>query len=164
MAEEGQALTEGKSSKLGLIIVVAVLLVALPAGAFFVIQANKRNPQEDPQELIPGSSSDISGKKKEIGSLIFMDTIVNIADTDGNRYLKIVVALEMSNKKLFKEIERRRPQLTDILIEILRRRDVEELTREEGPENVRREIIKQFNSVLITGKIVSVYFTEFLIQ
>ncbi|MDO9573375.1 MAG: flagellar basal body-associated FliL family protein, partial [Candidatus Contubernalis sp.] len=80
------------------------------------------------------------------------------------RYLRVTRELGYDQKNMTKEIEKKEAELRDIVINILRTKSVEDISSPEGTENLRLEITEQLDKSLIEGKLLEVYFTEFLIQ
>lgn len=90
--------------------------------------------------------------------------IVNLAETNGQRYLKVNLQLEMSAEALREELTARRAQLLDLVISILSSKTIDEVSSTIGRNRLKREIIDKLNAEIVTGKIVNIYFTEFVIQ
>ncbi|MCX7634852.1 MAG: flagellar basal body-associated FliL family protein [Syntrophales bacterium] len=136
-----------------LIIGLAVLIVAggLGGGAYyyFVIQAAaKKNTAPPP-----------------IGTVWPMEPfIINIQDTNSERYLKIVVQLEISDAQGTKELELLKPKLRDNILDLLAAKNYRELVDITGKQRLREEIVLRLNSFLTTTKVTRVYFTEFVVQ
>lgn len=100
------------------------------------------------------------------GKILPLDpAIVNIAGTNGRRYLKVTVQIEIpEEEKLVKEVEARKPRLSDQLIQILARKPLEEVTSVGSLENLKQQIADQFGKELGADRLQNVYLTEFVIQ
>lgn len=148
-----------KSSKL-IITLIVLPLVLLSAGGVFAL---KFIIPEAPGEKI---SSEVSEQyKKEIGPIYALEVfVVNLADRDAQRYVKIEVKFEMDTVKLQSELENRKPQVQDIIIEIISMKKQRDLVSYRGKNILRSDIMKRVNNVLSTGSIKAVYFTEFITQ
>jgi len=92
------------------------------------------------------------------------DVVVNPSGTSGTRYLCTTVALEAVDPTVVEEIQGREPQIRDLLIEILGRRTVEELSDLQTRENLREEIKTAVDDLLVSGEITGVYFANFVLQ
>lgn len=90
--------------------------------------------------------------------------IVNVSDNQGERYLKIVMELEVPDQLTIAELEKLKPKLRDNLLDLLSARSFGELMDVGGKQRLREEIALRLNSFLVKGKIMRVYFTEFVIQ
>lgn len=100
------------------------------------------------------------------GKILSLDSaIVNIAGTNGRRYLKVTVQIEIpEEEKLIKEVEARKPLLSDRLIQILAGKPLEEVTSAGSLEILKQQIADQFGKELGADRLKAVYLTEFVIQ
>ncbi|MBE9546724.1 MAG: flagellar basal body-associated FliL family protein [Proteobacteria bacterium] len=101
-----------------------------------------------------------------IGAVWRMDSfIVNLRDERGReRYLKVVVQLELSDEKVVPELELLKPKLRDNVLDLLAEKTYKDIISHGGRQRLRGEIAMRLNSYLRNGRIVEVYFTEFVIQ
>jgi flagellar protein FliL len=107
--------------------------------------------------------------------------IINLAGSSGNQYIRVTVVLEFKpivslnavvagggnadpNAALKAEIETRMPIMDDVVITLLATKTYEDLYTAQGKENLRKEIMDAINSRLPEFHIMSVYFTEFVVQ
>ena len=109
-----------------------------------------------------GAGRDEEGQEF-IGKTIPMETfLVNLSGNRGNKLLKVNMDLELEGGKIAEEIDKRKPQIRDIIIILLSSKTYAQLSSPEGKEYLRDEIRDTVNSFLTTGKIKRVLFTEFL--
>jgi flagellar basal body-associated protein FliL len=102
---------------------------------------------------------------ESVGSMFqIKDIVVNPAGTNGTRYLCTTVALEITNPAVEDEATAREAQVRDLLIEILGRRTVTELSSLEMRDYIREEIETSVNALLTSGEIDGVYFSNFVLQ
>ena len=100
-----------------------------------------------------------------IGTLWPMEPyIVNLRDNNGERYLKVVMQLEMSAPELVQELNALKPKLRDSTLDLLSSKSFQELQEFSGKQKLREDIMIRLNSFLSSGKIVRIYFTDFVIQ
>lgn len=90
--------------------------------------------------------------------------IVNLADSDQRRYLKVSMVLAYQEEELEEELESRKAQMSDRIIDILRGKKVEDIQNDDATNRIREEVTREINSILKEGSIEEVYFTEFIIQ
>jgi hypothetical protein len=116
--------------------------------------------------------------------------IVNLAGTTSNQYIRVTIVLEFvpavvasteaattsssegesattttdPNAELTTEIEARMPMMDDIVITLLSTKTYSDLYTADGKENLRSEIMNTINSKLPEFHVMSVYFTEFVVQ
>ncbi|MEN6522775.1 MAG: flagellar basal body-associated FliL family protein [Anaerolineaceae bacterium] len=117
------------------------------------------------------------------GVMINMSTkIINLADTSGRRYIRLTVVLEFApkisateevkkteeevdpNETLKADIDTRMPLMDDVVITMLSTKTYEELYTADGKEALRKEIMNAINARLPEFRVISVYFTEFVVQ
>lgn len=128
-------------------------------------------PEPEIPELHPGE-----------GVMVDMSTkIINLADPAGRKYVRTTIVLEFypSNFEYFTmeheaqveylaefqaEIEARMPMMDDIVISLLSTKTYDQLYTAEGKEMLRVEIMNKINEQLPEFYVMSVYFTEFVVQ
>jgi flagellar basal body-associated protein FliL len=98
-----------------------------------------------------------------------VEAVVNIAGTDGERYLKAAVIFEYDDKHypgLGEELQRRMPKFKNILIDFLSKLTLNEITAFDAREKIRKELLKRVNGSLPPniGQIQNVLLTQFIIQ
>lgn len=148
--------------------IFAFLITVVIAGTFLFITYKNINPNlkknRNTQEVVKKKKP----KPEVMGPLVPItpEIIVNLvmSDDGGERYLKVNITLEASDKKVQEEITTRVPQIRDRLISILSSKTKEKIDQKEGKELIRREIIRSINSILSSGKIKNVYYQDFVIQ
>ncbi len=90
--------------------------------------------------------------------------IVNPAGSNGERYLKATIAIEMYDAAIQAELEKRLPQIKNQVNNVLSSKTIEQVQTNEDKEKLRREIQNRINGMLITGRISNVYFEEYVYQ
>ncbi len=100
-----------------------------------------------------------------IGETYALDTfVVNIRDGERDRYLKLKAELELSGSETAEEIAQRLPQIRDLVISLLGSKSFEDIRTIEGKNFLREELLLRVNSLLSTGSVNRVFFTEFVVQ
>jgi len=89
--------------------------------------------------------------------------LVNLADEDGKRYLKVKVFLGYDSKKLDSELEEKKPILRDAIISVIRTKKAADITPK-GVESIKMEIIGKVNPLLEKGQLNNVYINDILVQ
>ncbi len=130
---------------------------------------------ESVEEVLPGE-----------GVMVNMSTkIINLADTTGRRYIRLTVVLEFAPEPASTEeaesskegeeevdplaefradIDSRMPLMDDVVITLLSTKTYENLYTADGKEALRKEIMDAINNRLPEFHVISVYFTEFVVQ
>ena len=112
-----------------------------------------------------GGGAESKDEADFIGSTIPMETfLVNLSGQRGNKVVKVNMELEVEGEKIAEEIDKRKPQIRDIIIIILSSKTYAQIQAPEGKEFLREEIRDTVNSFLTKGKIKRVLFTEFLVN
>lgn len=148
-----------KGSPLVLIVVI-VLVVMLLAGAaaaawFFLL---KPKPEAAGKAPVQAVSPQV---------IVFWPMepfIVNLTDNEGDRFMKVVMQLELSDQKLAEEFKMLSPRLRDMMLDLLSSKTYREMMDPIGKQRLRDEIIMRMNMQATQGKVLNVYFTEFVIQ
>jgi len=113
----------------------------------------------------PGQPGKEAVLELPLGTIYTLETfIVNLADTGGNRYLRITMDLELGIPELESEIEKRLPQIRDSILMILPSKRFEDISPVAGKIARRDEILKTLNGFLAQGEITNIYFKEFVVQ
>jgi flagellar protein FliL len=153
----------------------AVLLIGGAAGGYFLFMTPKaKHSAGAPQKAEVEKKKSESGEKGEgegkgegggEGMMRPLDAfIVNLTDAQGTRYLKVVMQLEMDNESLGQEIDQKLPEIRDEIIMLLSSKSFDDLSTVPGKRSLKRGIVDSANKYLTTGKIVNVYFSEFVVQ
>ena len=155
--EVGAAEPEKKKKPILKIIIISVSLLVVVVGGvlgavYFFSHAEVAKKAAPPPRPV-------------IGALWPMEPfIVNLLDNQGERYLKIIMQLEVSNQQVLAELELLKPKLRDNVLDLLTAKTYSELMDMGGKQRLRDEVAVRINSYLTKGKIVKVYFTDFVIQ
>ncbi|MCD8492050.1 MAG: flagellar basal body-associated FliL family protein [Geovibrio sp.] len=159
-----------KKSKLKLIIIILLLLVLLGGGGgaayFLFLKPKPAQTGAQPAASAAQSEAPQGEKITQIGELYPMESfVVNLADPGGSRYLRVTLQLELTAVKGLKdEIDKRVPQIRDVIITILSSKRYEEINSAQGKMIMKQQIMRRINSLLAAGQIANVYVTEFVIQ
>lgn len=90
--------------------------------------------------------------------------LVNLADKETRRYLKLKLELEMDSEGSQKELEKFQPHIRDSLILLLSSKTYLDLSTMEGKQQLKEEIKKRVSTLPGGKKVSNVFFTEFVAQ
>ena len=147
--EEAPPKPKGKLKK---IIMLAVLVIVLLGGGAFAYFALFDEPPP---------------KKVEHADKAMMPLepfLVNLADKDARRYLKVKIDLEVDNEKVVKEMEKSMPRIRDQLILLLSSKSYQDIATPDGKHQLKKEILERLAATPHGKKISGAYFTEFVAQ
>jgi flagellar FliL protein len=136
-------------------IVLAVLIFVLvsggsAAGAFFYFKKSAGVPEN---------------KMVEYETLELGDMVVNLAQATGVHYLRVRMTLEYHpNKELAAEIERKKHQVSDVLLATLRNKSLADVIPAGSAETLKADLLEAINGCLEHGKVEGIYFTDYLVQ
>ncbi len=170
MAEENNEVraetrTVKKKSPVVLIVIIVLVLMLIGGAAagyfmFLAPQAKSGQPAAAPsqsQAAVPGPG--YANPMKSLDSFI-----VNLTDAQGTRYLKVVMQLETSNELLGAEIDRKSAQIRDEIIMLLSSKAFDDVSTIAGKRALKRAILNSVNKYLTSGKVLRVYFSDFVVQ
>jgi len=153
----------GKSKKA--LIIVAIVIVQL-IGAYFLVGFLLRNADSDSLEAAasvqPEPQRDAHPSFDHV--YVVKDLIVNPAGTNGLRFLLTTIGLEVTSEETVKELEKRDVQIDDSIIGILTSKTLPELDDTSTRDSLKVSIKNQVNKELLTGSVINVYFSKFIIQ
>ena len=148
-----------------LIGVLMVLMLGLGGGLFMMW--NKLSTLNTQSVASAGEQpgDQAASIEQPLGPIFSLDTfIVNLADKGGNRYLRVTMDLELGNPELESEIKKRLPQVRDGILMILPTKRFEDISTVQGKTALRDEVLETLNGFLTQGKIINIYFKEFVVQ
>lgn len=162
MAKEPAKKTEeaGKSkTKMMIIIAVTVvLLIGVGIGGYLFFSSDESLTPEQEQVLLERQA-------KEIGPMVHIESfIVNIIDQGEVRYLKAAITLEADTAEAAAELNQRMPQIQDAVLLLVGNKTFAELSDLQGRLQLRAELLNRVNSLLLSGKVKRIYFTDFVVQ
>lgn len=159
-----------KADGVGKIIIILLVLLIVLIGAFgsyifFFGGASKLHASNASNNT--ASSVTITSADENTYSLD--EAIVNLSNTDAQRYLKVKVSFgyDAKSSKLKNELEsetvNKKPILSDAVNGILRSKKASDFTGK-GIDDTKQQILNAVNPILKNGKISHVYFDELVVQ
>ncbi|NLJ33637.1 MAG: hypothetical protein GX349_03475 [Firmicutes bacterium] len=89
---------------------------------------------------------------------------VNLDGGQGRSMLKVVLALNLTNAKMEKKVEKHVPIIRDEIIAVLRSKSLAEMQEQKNYQGLKTELKNRLNRILPEDCINAVYFTDFLIS
>lgn len=169
-AAQGAAPAEGSSGpKPILFLIVTAVNMLFVVGIGYMVYSSKKKEAAEPtiKDVVKGEHETLQKEKEEtdkyIGTLVPMETfLVNPAGSRGRRLLKVNMELEVGDPKVQEEIEKRKPQLRDIIILMLSSKSYEQISSADGQRRLRDEIKDAINGFLTKGQVKQVLFTDYM--
>ena len=153
---EEDAAVKKKSSK-SLLIIVLGLLVLAAGGAFAYKHFAGATGSRHSATADAGKES----KRAELRKVTLDSFVVNLADPGMRRYLRAKITLEFTSPLLEEELNQKMHRIRDAIIAVLRAKTTDQLGQEDA---LKRELLSAVNSQLDNGRILALYFEEFIVQ
>jgi flagellar FliL protein len=163
-----------RRSAIGKILLIVVLAVVSSAGggivSFVLIsrtmsaQAKTADPVEKTREA---EQERIAAMLEKSAALPLEPFVVNLADPDAARYLRIKISLMIDDKSKAKEVTENQAlqlKVRDVILQSLTAKTSQDLMNEEGKNKLRHELQEKVALYFRNPKLVDVMFTEFVIQ
>jgi flagellar FliL protein len=142
------------------LIIVTILALGVLGGGFYAYRASllaSAKPSEPEKAPHP--------PKVTMGPVYPLEPfLVNLAEPGRPRFLKVVLNLELDSPAVSAELDGLKPKVRDNVLTLLSSKSVADLTSVGDKERLRNEIIHRINSFLSAGKVIEVYFVEFVVQ
>ena len=157
--DQGEAQKKAFPIKLIVMVLIAVLIIG---GGILALKAGVLSGIFKQSETLASSSE---STQQDIGPIYSLSTfIVNLVGDRGKSYLKAQLDLELSNETVKVEIDKRLPQFRDSVLTLLSSKSQNDIKTLEGKYQLREEITSTLNQYLVTGKVINVYFIDFIVQ
>jgi flagellar FliL protein len=140
-----------------LLIVGLIMLLAVGGGLAYLMFTDDPYPVETPIKTALGAYS-------EKAIMPLEPFLVNLADQETRRYLKIKVELEVDQENSVKELEKFLSPIRDALILLLSSKTFAEISSVEGKHQLKQDIMRKLAAVPGGDRVKGVYFTEFVAQ
>ena len=176
--EGGEA--AGEEEKKGLpikLILIVVGVLALAGGGnfaytnFFQEEAVEESTEKDKNGEEGGEGGEGAGGENTedlppgVGVMFTMDPfVVNLAGSNGKRFLKVTATLELSSPEVNPEFEENLQKITDSILVLLSSKSFEDVYSVQGKFKLKDEITTRVNRFLVVGHVKDAYFTEFIVQ
>ncbi|MGL4813317.1 MAG: flagellar basal body-associated protein FliL [Beijerinckiaceae bacterium] len=156
---EGANHSKGSKKKL-IMIAAAVLLAGAGAGGWFMF-ARK------PAETLTDAANKAQPQKK-VAFVELKEMTINLAASQGQEqrtnFLKLKIALEVSDPKLTTEIQPLVPRIEDAFQTYMRELRANEIDGSSAMYRLREELLKRVNIAVYPAKVDAVLFKEVLLQ
>lgn len=90
--------------------------------------------------------------------------VINLADANVPRFLKVSFTFELDRAITVAEMQEKEPIIKDAIIGLISSKTMADMRGYEAQLILKEEIISRLNAILETGRVINVYFTEFIVQ
>ena len=154
MSSEDESKEVEKKPKSNILIILLVLVVLLGAGGAGVYFMFMKTP----------SGAGAAVTKEEPVYYPMSTFLVNLADPGSKRFLKVVIELKLSSKEAEEECKEKDVELRDEILTELSSQESDSVVSAEDKVRLKKQLMQSLNHVLTKGKVLEIYFTDFLIQ
>ncbi|MCB0377405.1 MAG: flagellar basal body-associated FliL family protein [Bdellovibrionales bacterium] len=147
---------------MSIIILNTIAFVGVGALLYLNKKAELAKPTMEP--LIEGAVEDQKSSVESGGAYVIpLDYfLVNLSEDQGHKLFKVKMEFDVDSAEVMEEINKRMPQVRDIIIILLSSKNYSQVSTAKGKELLKEEIRDTVNSFLTKGKINKVLFTEFI--
>ncbi len=172
-APQSAAAKTEAGNRILLIIILAGVIILNSIVAFLLITVTKpKSPDQIAAKAQADSLRQATERLTTMGATTAdapIEAIVNIAGTDGDRFLKAAIIFEYDDKRypdLGAELLRRAPRFKNLMIDHLSRLTLADVTAPDAKDRIRKELCKLINATLPPklGEVREVLFTTYIIQ
>jgi len=150
-----------KKGKLRIIIIAAAVLVVGGGGAILAMKY-RRAPVD---QSAKSKEAEITSKIKSMMNL--EPFLVNLADVEANRFVKVTFRLGLDEPSLGEEYQDNTVILSatrDQILSLLSTKTADELLTPEGKDRLRKEISEKVSAIFPKGKVVKVFILDLVVQ
>src|SRR5262245_29062190 len=154
-----------------MLLVVVLAIVSSAGGGVVSFMLMKRTLGTEAKAAEPTEKQSSEKKLTEMleksAVLPLEPFVVNLADPDAARYLRIKISLMVGDKTKAQGLTENQAlqlKVRDVILQSLTMKTSRELINEEGKNKLRKEIQEKVGMYFQEAKLVDVMFTEFVIQ
>lgn len=140
--------------------IIALVIIAAVGSAYstFLIFGRGSAPSDQNQAA--------SASKRDIGPIFDAgEFMVNLMPSGAQpHYIRTGIMMEGSRQEVIDELEKRTPQVRDLVIKLLRLCTIDELRSVNGLDDLRAKIIDGVNDLMISGEVIDLYFVDLIVQ
>jgi flagellar FliL protein len=153
--KKNEAPTPKRGGMMKFAIPIVMLLAAGGGGAWWFVSGRSTK--------VVAAEPDPSSR----GLVTFEPFLVNLADSGGNRFLKVTVELVVESEAKAKEIQDTPVVLMQVrsaVLELLTQQSAAELVTADGKTTLKKNIKERVSALLPKQKVIDVLFSEFVVQ
>jgi flagellar basal body-associated protein FliL len=154
-----------KKKKGGLkVVVVGVLAAALAAGGGYHVYGNTLLQRYGHKQQTSNGQEKKSQEKAEIGPILSLEPFVINVSGDPLKFVKISVAMELTNEKTAERTKKMTPVIRDIVLSVLGTKKPEVFMDVNGRAAMKKELFDGVNRLFADNGLKAVYITDIIMQ
>ncbi|HEY3315715.1 MAG TPA: flagellar basal body-associated FliL family protein [Bacillota bacterium] len=142
------SLDKGAISLVTLVLAVVIVAGVVGGGVFILLGRNK-----------PATEKPVEGKNYNAGEFL-----TNLADPSGKRLVQVTLEIEVTGDKAVQELTKKAVPVHDAILGVLRSKTSADLQGQTGMAALATDLGKAVEALLTQGKVMKVYFLQFMIQ
>jgi flagellar FliL protein len=114
-----------------------------------------------------GGGKEVAGGEVKTDGLLYpLDPFTaNLSQSSGpQRFIRIGLVLKFNKDAKKEEVDTRKPQINDTIINMLNSKKPDELLKKEGKDYLREEIKTSINNFMTDGQVIDIYYVNFQIN
>ncbi|MFP4016771.1 MAG: flagellar basal body-associated protein FliL [Halanaerobiales bacterium] len=141
------------------LIIMMVVMIIITGIFSYLFMSFLAPGNQGPQEVAaPAEETEEIGPTYTLGEFV-----VNLSGSRGYQYIKANIVVEVDEKAVIEELDRRNPQIRDLIISTLREQQIEDIEAP-GASVIKNQIMNRVNGVLNSGNLINVWFTQLVVQ
>ena len=155
-----EATTPAVAEKKPPIMIILIVAIVLSVGASLVVA-----------KMMFGGKAGAAPKaeKVEVGVSMALDEfLVNLADTNADRYLKTTISLGLKKGLTEDDLKDKVPQIRDCINMVLMNQHLDDIRTEAGKDKLKKTLVDKINAKIADDKektkVVDIYFQGFATQ
>ncbi|MCL4424598.1 MAG: flagellar basal body-associated FliL family protein [Firmicutes bacterium] len=134
-----------------LFLIIGLVFLGGSAGvAFLVVSKTTAAPAKPPVPL---------AKALDLGQFT-----TNLANSEGRRFIQTKITVEVDSDQTIKVLTEKSYAVRDLVLRTLRSKAYEDVAGDKGMLSLGREIQEKLGGLIKEGKILNLYFVEFVVQ
>lgn len=164
--QEAVAKKGGGGSKTMIIVLIAgFLMFTMLAGAGFFILWKRLPPPENATPEAAENETKEDGGQLTMGPVFTLEPfVVNLADKEGNRFLRTRMTLELKEDALLEKMDKFSFPIRDRILTILSSKEYRDINNVQGKQQLRTEITAAVDGLLGKNAVKNVYFSDFVAE
>lgn len=161
-----QIMKKKSGKKLIFIIVGVVVVVGAVIGILFAIGVVGGNCDEviDPNAADPNQAIKPAKPVKAMPAAALEPFMVNLADMDQSRFLKVTIVIELTDEKLVEQVKLLKNNIRDAIINLLSSKSYIQIRSSKGKLRLKQELTKRLNEIFQANAVNDILFTDFIVS
>lgn len=158
-------LKEKLSLKL-LIIISAIIVLIIGGCIFFIVFTGEKDSDDEPEKTdkIRTEESTMAPPVILFDDIVTLNVVeIKLSDLGGEKVFTVGIHCKIDQQELRDELQEKDAEVVEVITVILKSKTYAELQGVDGKILLRNEIIKHLNEILETGRIMNLFFYEYII-